>query len=127
MFVSLIRKKLLTNTLLVTLVSLGSGCVYVIVGSLGALGGYVVSPDTVEGLIDSYIQGTLETGGKIFDFSVSVRMFLIRRLSGHPDADDGKGGSHDIDDGLQRIGKHRRGAGQMIGVEFGGHQQDGDH
>ena len=26
-----------------------SGCVYLIVGSIGALGGYVVSPDTVEG------------------------------------------------------------------------------
>ncbi len=27
------------------------GCVYVVVGSLGILGGYVVSPDTVEGMI----------------------------------------------------------------------------
>ncbi len=26
------------------------GCVYLIVGSLGAMGGYVVSPDTVEGI-----------------------------------------------------------------------------
>jgi hypothetical protein len=30
-----------------------SGCVYVVVGSLGALGGYVISPDTVEGVIDN--------------------------------------------------------------------------
>ena len=28
-----------------------SGCVYMIVGGIGALGGYVVSPDTVEGII----------------------------------------------------------------------------
>ena len=27
-----------------------SGCVYVVAGSIGALGGYVVSPDTVEGI-----------------------------------------------------------------------------
>ena len=27
-----------------------SGCVYLIVGGIGALGGYVVSPDTVEGI-----------------------------------------------------------------------------
>lgn len=31
-----------------------NGCVYLVVGSLGALGGYVASPDTVEGtIIDS--------------------------------------------------------------------------
>ena len=28
-----------------------SGCVYLVVGSLGALGGYVASPDTVEGTV----------------------------------------------------------------------------
>ena len=27
-----------------------NGCVYIAVGSLGALGGYVISPDTVEGI-----------------------------------------------------------------------------
>lgn len=27
-----------------------SGCVYLVVGGIGALGGYVVSPDTVEGI-----------------------------------------------------------------------------
>jgi len=30
-----------------------SGCVYLIVGGIGAVGGYVVSPDTVEGLTES--------------------------------------------------------------------------
>ena len=28
------------------------GCVYLVVGSIGAVGGYVVSPDTVEGTIE---------------------------------------------------------------------------
>jgi hypothetical protein len=27
-----------------------SGCVYMIVGGIGALGGYIISPDTVEGI-----------------------------------------------------------------------------
>lgn len=27
-----------------------SGCVYLIVGGIGALGGYVISPDTIEGI-----------------------------------------------------------------------------
>ena len=29
-----------------------SGCVYVVVGGLGAFGGYVISPDTVEGILE---------------------------------------------------------------------------
>ncbi len=34
-----------------------SGCVYLVVGGVGALGGYVVSPDTVEGILDNKAQG----------------------------------------------------------------------
>jgi len=30
-----------------------SGCVYLIVGGVGALGGYVISPDTVEGITNN--------------------------------------------------------------------------
>ena len=30
-----------------------SGCVYLVIGGVGALGGYVVSPDTVEGITDA--------------------------------------------------------------------------
>ena len=29
-----------------------SGCIYLVIGSVGALGGYIVSPDTVEGITD---------------------------------------------------------------------------
>jgi hypothetical protein len=29
-----------------------SGCIYLVVGSVGALGGYIVSPDTVEGVTE---------------------------------------------------------------------------
>jgi len=36
--------------LLIPIMILLSGCVYLIVGGIGALGGYVVSPDTVEGI-----------------------------------------------------------------------------
>lgn len=42
-----ISKNLLVLTLLFPL--LFSGCVYLIVGGIGAVGGYIVSPDTVEG------------------------------------------------------------------------------
>ena len=41
-----------------------SGCVYLIVGGMGALGGYVVSPDTVEGItnndMDSVYDSTVD-------------------------------------------------------------------
>lgn len=45
-----IRKKFLSAALSFLLVT-SSGCVYLIVGGVGALGGYIVSPDTVEGII----------------------------------------------------------------------------
>ena len=42
-------KKLLP-VLFLALTLCTSGCVYMLVGGIGALGGYVVSPDTVEGI-----------------------------------------------------------------------------
>ena len=44
------RKFLVRQFALLSVVYLCSGCVYLIVGGIGALGGYVVSPDTVEGV-----------------------------------------------------------------------------
>ncbi len=41
-----VLRKILMLPILFTL----SGCVYLVVGGIGALGGYVVSPDTVEGI-----------------------------------------------------------------------------
>ncbi len=41
------------NIFLVSLImvcTLLNGCVYLVIGGLGALGGYIVSPDTVEGI-----------------------------------------------------------------------------
>jgi hypothetical protein len=38
--------------LLLPLVLSMSGCIYLVVGGVGAVGGYIVSPDTVEGLTE---------------------------------------------------------------------------
>lgn len=38
--------------LLITLAVTVSGCVYLVIGGIGAVGGYVASPDTVEGFYD---------------------------------------------------------------------------
>ena len=45
------RKRFLIGLVFLSLMFSASGCVYMIIGGFGALGGYVVSPDTVEGLI----------------------------------------------------------------------------
>ena len=42
-------KSTLLNILVAVMMTVSSGCVYLVIGGLGALGGYVVSPDTVEG------------------------------------------------------------------------------
>ena len=46
-----IRQKFLTGFFLASLVLSLSSCVYLVIGGMGALGGYVVSPDTVEGIL----------------------------------------------------------------------------
>jgi len=40
---------------IITMCSLmfNSGCIYLVVGGIGAVGGYIVSPDTVEGITDN--------------------------------------------------------------------------
>ncbi|MCA9393824.1 MAG: hypothetical protein KC900_06440 [Candidatus Omnitrophica bacterium] len=50
-------KKLLMLPILASL----SGCVYLVVGGIGALGGYVVSPDTVEGIAKTESDTVWET------------------------------------------------------------------
>ncbi len=51
MSLTTLRQKGLRGLLSVCLTLSLSGCVYLVVGSVGALGGYVVSPDTVEGVL----------------------------------------------------------------------------
>ncbi len=50
MNINLIKQKFLLTCLCLSLAFTASGCVYLVIGSFGALGGYVVSPDTVEGI-----------------------------------------------------------------------------
>ena len=42
-----------------------NGCVYLAIGGAGALGGYIASPDTVEGVTES-------AAGQVFDTAVEV-------------------------------------------------------
>lgn len=47
------KKNLLVKIVLLPLLLSLTGCIYLVVGGVGALGGYIVSPDTVEGLTDN--------------------------------------------------------------------------
>jgi hypothetical protein len=44
---------MLVIALLVPSLCLLSGCIYLVVGGIGAVGGYIISPDTVEGITDN--------------------------------------------------------------------------
>ena len=45
-----LRKNIIVRILMFPIMMSLSGCIYLVVGSIGAVGGYVVSPDTVEGI-----------------------------------------------------------------------------
>jgi hypothetical protein len=46
-------KNALVTALLIPLLLSSSGCIYLVVGGIGAVGGYIVSPDTVEGITEN--------------------------------------------------------------------------
>lgn len=50
--IAFLRKKVLTSLIVLPLL-FSSGCVYLAVGGIGAVGGYIVSPDTVEGITEN--------------------------------------------------------------------------
>ncbi|HLF19079.1 MAG TPA: DUF3568 family protein [Candidatus Omnitrophota bacterium] len=60
-----VRQKILKALLLIPVLFNLSGCVYLVVGGVGALGGYIVSPDTVEGISENDTQ-------TVWDASVDV-------------------------------------------------------
>jgi len=67
-----IRKRffifLLGGTMLFSL----NGCVYLIVGGIGALGGYVVSPDTVEGTTGHEMDGVWEAAHDVISIMGTI-------------------------------------------------------
>ena len=50
---AVLLKNIGKNIVLLFLLTSLTGCVYMIIGGIGALGGYVVSPDTVEGITNN--------------------------------------------------------------------------
>lgn len=60
-----LRRFVMGVCFLLSIVMSLNGCIYLVVGSLGALGGYVVSPDTVEGI-------TSREEGEVWDTALQV-------------------------------------------------------
>lgn len=48
-----IRQRIVKFIVLIPILFNLSGCVYLVVGGIGALGGYIVSPDTIEGITEN--------------------------------------------------------------------------
>ena len=59
-----IKNKIVRCLLILPILFNLSGCVYLVVGGIGALGGYIVSPDTVEGVTET---GSLEVWDAALD------------------------------------------------------------
>ena len=49
-----LRQKMTKNVLLLGMAIFLNGCIYLVVGSVGAVGGYMVSPDTVESIVTGH-------------------------------------------------------------------------
>ncbi len=47
----LFHKRIVKNIILFLMTLSLNSCIYLVVGSVGAVGGYIVSPDTVEGVV----------------------------------------------------------------------------
>lgn len=50
--INILRKQWLVYGLFIPLMLMFNGCVFLVAGSIGVVGGYVVSPDTIEGVSD---------------------------------------------------------------------------
>ncbi len=59
-------KNLLVVVLLVPMLLSFSGCIYLVVGGIGAVGGYIVSPDTVEGTTENDVMIVWDTAIEVF-------------------------------------------------------------
>ncbi|MBF0384546.1 MAG: hypothetical protein HQL27_01615 [Candidatus Omnitrophica bacterium] len=56
-----IKNKFLRFIAVLAIMLSANGCIYIVVGGIGVLGGYVVSPDTVEGMTENDLNYVWET------------------------------------------------------------------
>jgi hypothetical protein len=59
------KERVLVMALLAIVLFPLSGCIYVVVGGIGAVGGYIVSPDTVEGITENDAELVWDTATEV--------------------------------------------------------------
>ena len=73
MKLSTCKRNILTKILMIPILLCLNGCIYLVVGGLGALGGYVVSPDTVEGLTENDKLAVWDTAVEVVSLMGHIR------------------------------------------------------
>jgi len=72
------RKNIFMLAVTIPLLLSMSGCIYLVVGGIGVLGGYVVSPDTVEGLTEHSVE-------EVWDAAVEIVSIMGVIIEEHED------------------------------------------
>ena len=83
-----ISKNLQVMALLIALLGSFSGCIYLVVGGIGAVGGYIVSPDTVEGITGNETADVWDTAVEMLSIMGTIEEeneaggIILARVSG---------------------------------------------
>lgn len=70
--VKVLKSKILIM-LMIPFLLFSSGCIYLVVGGIGAVGGYVVSPDTVEGISDHEMSAVWDAAVEIVSIMGKIK------------------------------------------------------
>ena len=74
MKIKIFKKNISVGLLFFSLMTFSfQGCVYLVVGGIGAVGGYIVSPDTVEGITENDALTVWETAYEIISIMGTIQ------------------------------------------------------
>lgn len=69
-----LKKKISLSLIMLSLITFSiQGCVYLVVGGIGAVGGYIVSPDTVEGITENDSITVWETAYEVISIMGTIQ------------------------------------------------------
>jgi hypothetical protein len=68
---AILKNKFIKLLVLPLLISL-TGCIYLVVGGIGAVGGYIVSPDTVEGITENDTTSVWDSAMEVVSFMGTI-------------------------------------------------------
>ena len=68
----MIRKTIIPFIMMLVLCAVFSGCIYIVAGTVGALGGYAISKDTMEGITERSYSNIWDTSLKVLSIMGNV-------------------------------------------------------